>query len=95
MISIPSSEPNRFCTGYSRREALRIGALALGGMSLPQMLRAEAAAGTGSSTKSVIMVYLPGGPSHTDMWDIKEDAPSQIRGEFNAISTSGPGIRIC
>ena len=95
MISIPSSEPNRFCTGYSRREALRIGALALGGMSLPQMLRAEAAAGTGSSTKSVIMVYLPGGPSHTDMWDIKEYAPSQIRGEFNAISTSGPGIRIC
>lgn len=95
MITIPSSEPNRFCSGYSRREALRIGALALGGISLPQMLRAEAAAGTGSSTKSVIMVYLPGGPPHTDMWDLKEDAPSQIRGEFNAISTSVPGIRIC
>ena len=95
MITIPSSEPNRFCSGVSRREALRIGALALGGLSLPQMLRAEEEAGTGSSTKSIIMVNLPGGPSHTDMWDIKEDAPSQIRGEFNAISTSVPGIRIC
>jgi hypothetical protein len=95
MISIPSSEPNRFCSGYSRREALRIGSLALGGLSLPQMLRAEAAAGTGSSNKAVIMVHLPGGPPHTDMWDMKEDAPSQIRGEFNAISTSVPGIRIC
>ena len=95
MITIPSSEPNRFCSGYSRREALRIGALAFGGLSLPQMLRAEAAAGVGSSTKSVIMVYLPGGPPHTDLWDLKEDAPSQVRGEFNAISTSVPGIRIC
>jgi hypothetical protein len=95
MITIPSSEPNRFCSGYSRREALRIGSLALGGLSLPQMLRADATAGNGSSAKSVIMVYLPGGPSHTDMWDLKEDAPSQIRGEFNAISTSVPGIRIC
>jgi hypothetical protein len=95
MITIPSSQPNRFCSGVSRREALRIGALALGGLSLPQMLRAEAEAGIGSSNKAVIMVNLPGGPSHMDMWDIKEDAPSQIRGEFNAISTSVPGIRIC
>ena len=95
MITIPSSEPNRFCSGFSRRDALRIGSLALGGLSLPQFLRAEAAAGTGSSAKSIIMVYLPGGPSHTDMWDLKEDAPSQIRGEFNAIPTSVPGIRIC
>ena len=67
----------------------------MGGLSLPQILRAEDSAGVGSSNKAVIMVYLPGGPSHTDMWDIKEEAPSQIRGEFNAISTSVPGIRIC
>ncbi|MFT5469407.1 MAG: hypothetical protein ACI8UO_004528 [Verrucomicrobiales bacterium] len=95
MITIPSSTPNQFCSGRSRRDALKIGALAMGGLSLPQMLRAEAAAGVGSSTKSVIMVYLPGGPTHLDMWDIKEDAPSQIRGEFNAMATSVPGVRIC
>lgn len=95
MISIPSSQPNHFCSGLSRRDALRIGALAMGGATLPQILRAEAQAGIGSSNKSVIMIYLPGGPSHQDMWDIKEDAPSEIRGEFNAISTSVPGVRIC
>ena len=95
MINIPSSQPNRFCSGLTRREALRIGALAMGGVTLPQLLRAEAAAGIGSSNKSVIMIYLQGGTSHTDMWDMKEDAPSNIRGEFSAIPTSVPGIRIC
>ncbi len=95
MITIPSSSPDRFCSGPSRREALRIGALAMGGLTLPQLLRAESQAGIGSSNKSVIMIYLPGGPSHQDMWDIKENAPRQIRGEFNATSTSVPGVRIC
>jgi hypothetical protein len=95
MINIPNSAPHRFCSGPSRRDALRIGALAMGGASLPQLLRAENAAGIGSSNKAVIMIYLPGGPSHQDMWDIKEQAPSDIRGEFNAIPTSVPGVRIC
>lgn len=95
MITISDSAPHKFCSGLSRREALRIGALAMGGATLPQLLRAESAAGLGSSNKSVIMIYLPGGPSHQDMWDIKESAPSEIRGEYNAISTSVPGIRIC
>lgn len=94
MIAIPGSE-NRFCDGVSRRNFLRIGALGLGGMSMPQLLRAESAAKSGSSHKSVIMIFLPGGPPHQDMWDIKEEAPSEVRGEFQAIPTNVSGIRIC
>ena len=95
MITLQASKTNRFCDGVSRRDALRIGALAMGGLSLPEILRAEAAAGIGSSNKAVIMVYLPGGPSHQDMWDIKSDAPSDYRGEFRAIPTSVSGVEIC
>jgi len=85
----------RFCDGISRRNFLRIGALGLGGLALPQLLRAEAQSGIGRSHKSVIMIYLPGGPSHQDLFDLKMDAPSEIRGEFSPIPTSVPGIQIC
>jgi hypothetical protein len=85
----------RFCDGVSRRNFLRIGALGLGGLALPQLLRAEAQSGIGRSHKSVIMIYLPGGPSHQDLFDLKMDAPSEIRGEFSPISTNVPGIQIC
>jgi len=84
----------RFCDGFSRRDFLTIGSMAIGGLSLPQLLRAESAAGIGSSHKAIINVFLPGGPPHQDMWDIKEDAPVEVRGEFKAIPTSVPGIRI-
>lgn len=86
---------NRFCDGISRRNFLKIGALGMGGLSLPQVLRAEASQGIGSSHKAVIMIFLPGGPSHQDMFDLKMDAPAEIRGEFKPISTSVPGIQIC
>jgi len=84
-----------FCDGHSRRSFLRIGALGLGGLSLPQLLRAEAGQGRGKSQKSLILVYLPGGPPHQDMFDLKMDAPSEIRGEFSPIGTNVPGIQIC
>src|SRR5678816_224671 len=86
---------SRFCDGVSRRNFLRIGALGLGGLSLGQLLRAEAAAGVRKSHKAVIMIFLPGGPSHQDMFDLKADAPSEIRGEFKPISTNVPGLQIC
>lgn len=86
---------SKFCDGVSRRNFLKIGALGLGGLALPELLRAEAAAGIGKSHKAVIMIFLPGGPSHQDMFDLKMDAPSEIRGEFKPISTSVPGIQIC
>src|SRR5438477_1171453 len=84
-----------FCDGISRRNFLRIGALGLGGLALPQLLRAEAQAGIRKSHKAVIMIFLPGGPSHQDMFDLKMEAPSEIRGEFTPINTNVPGIQIC
>ena len=86
---------HRFCDGLSRRSFLRIGTLAVGGLSLPQLLRAEQQSGTRRSPKAVIMVFLSGGPPHQDMFDLKMDAPAEIRGEFQPISTSVPGIQIC
>lgn len=85
----------RFCDGVSRRNFLKIGALGLGGLTLPQILRAEASTGVRLSHKAVIMIYLPGGPSHQDMFDLKMEAPSEIRGEFTPINTNVPGIQIC
>jgi hypothetical protein len=87
----------RFCDGLSRRNFLKIGAFGFGAgaLTLPNLLRAEAAAGIRKSHKAVIMVYLPGGPSHQDMYDIKTEAPVDIRGEFKAIDTNVSGIQIC
>jgi hypothetical protein len=89
------TKKERFCDGVSRRSFLTIGGLTLGGMSLPQILKAEAEAGKKSSHKGIINIFLPGGPSHQDMWDIKVDAPKEIRGEFSPIKTNVPGIEIC
>jgi hypothetical protein len=86
---------SRFCDGISRRNFIKIGALGLGGLALPQVLQAEALAGIRKSHKAIIMIYLPGGPPHQDMLDIKTDAPSEIRGEFKPIKTNVPGIHIC
>ncbi len=97
MLSITSTDSGRFCDGMSRRGFLKVGGLALGGASMPQILAAEAASkreGEGLGHKAVIMVFLAGGPPHQDMWDIKVDAPSNIRGEFKPIKTNVPGIEI-
>src|SRR5688500_6957177 len=87
--------PRRFCDGLPRRDFLKIGSLALGGISLPQMLRAEAATGSRRSHKAVIMIYLSGGPPHQDTFDLKPDAPAEVRGEFKPIATNVPGIQVC
>ncbi len=94
MLTI-TGKAQQFCDGVSRRNFLKIGALGMGGMALPELLRAEAQAHLGKSQKSIIMVYLPGGPSHQDMYDLKMDAPSEIRGSFVPIKTKVPGIQIC
>lgn len=83
------------CDGVSRRGFLKVGALGLGGLTLADLFRLEAWAGTGSSTKAIINVHLSGGPSHQDLWDLKPDAPSEYRGEFRPIATNVPGIQIC
>ena len=86
---------SRFCDGVTRRDWLRIGGLALGGLTLPDLLRAESITGKGRGIRGVIMVVLPGGPSHLDMYDLKPDAPLEIRGEFQPIATSVPGLELC
>jgi hypothetical protein len=83
----------RLCDGISRRSFLRIGGLAMGGLSLPSLLQAQQTAGR-SSSKAVIMVYLTGGLSHHDSFDLKPDAPREIAGEFRPIATRVPGIQI-
>ncbi|MSU41437.1 MAG: DUF1501 domain-containing protein [Pedosphaera sp.] len=96
MLTIQGGQSGKYCDGLSRRSFLQIGSLAMGGIALPQLLQAEAAAGASAQRqKAIIMVYLPGGPSHTDMYDIKEDAPKEYRGDFSAIDTNVRGIRIC
>jgi Protein of unknown function (DUF1501) len=79
----------------SRRSWLQIGGLALGGLALPEILRAQAASGERNPAKGIIMVLLPGGPTHLDTFDLKPDAPAEIRGEFRPIATNVPGISIC
>lgn len=79
----------------SRRSFLRIGGLALGGLTLPDLLRAQAAGGSGGSIRGVIMVLLPGGPTHLDTFDPKPDAPAEIRGEFRPTRTNVPGLDLC
>src|SRR5436189_1472437 len=85
----------RFCDGISRRNFLKVGALGLGGLALPQLLDAESQMGIRRSHKAVIMIFLPGGPSHQDIFDLKMDAPREIRGEFKPIKTKVPGMEIC
>jgi hypothetical protein len=85
----------RTCDGVSRRTFLQVGALAIGGLSLPGLLRLRAAAAPGTSIprKSVILIWLAGGPSHIDMYDLKPSAPAEFRGEFKPIATNVPGIQ--
>jgi hypothetical protein len=83
----------RFCDGITRRGFLQIGAFGAG-LTLAEMLRLRAQAGS-SHQKSAIMIYLPGGPSHMDMYDLKPDAPKEFRGEFNPIATNVAGVQIC
>ena len=85
---------NTYCDGVSRRSFLRVGGLALGGLTLPSLLRAEAVSDRPARHKSVIMVFLPGGPSHQDIWDLKPHAPVEIRGDFRPIQTVLPGVQI-
>lgn len=90
-----SDRSRELCDGLTRREVLKIGALSLGGLTLPNLLRAEQLSGIRNSKKAVIMIYMVGAPSHQDMYDMKMEAPAEIRGEFRPIPTNVPGIEIC
>src|SRR5262245_13824812 len=85
-------QPRSACDGLTRRDLLRVGALSLFGALLPQPLRANESSGR---ALSVILIDLFGGPSHLDMFDLKPDAPPEVRGEFKPVATSLPGLQVC
>jgi hypothetical protein len=95
MLTIHGSK-HRYCDGVTRRGFLKIGAFSFGAahFTLADVFRAEASAGKPTSHKAVINIFLGGGPPHQDMWEIKTDAPSEIKGEFKPIATNVAGIQI-
>ena len=97
MLTIWGQEDLSLCDGHSRREFLQVGALGVGGLTLADLLRLQARAGEPTRTphKAVIMIYLCGAPPHQDMYDLKPDAPAEVRGEFKPIKTNVPGFDIC
>jgi hypothetical protein len=86
----------RDCEGFHRRDFLQVGSAGLLGLTLPQLLRAEAkSSGLADQSKAtgVILVWLAGGPATIDMWDNKPDAPEGIRGQFKSIDTRARGVQ--
>lgn len=84
------------CTGpLSRRDFLQVGSLAVGGLALSDLLAARAAAGTSNADTSVIFLYLHGGPSQLETYDLKPQAPIEYRSVFDPIPTNVPGMEIC
>src|SRR5262249_26234939 len=83
------------CEGFHRRDFLKIGTAGLLGLTLPDLLRLEAHAKSDRKAKGVILVWLAGGPSTIDMWDLKPEASADIRGEFKPIATKAEGIQVC
>jgi hypothetical protein len=93
VLTIRGARHAPFCDGLSRRAFLRIGSLGLAGLSLPRLLRAESNAPQQATGHSVVMIYLPGGPTQHETFDPKSQAPQEVRGPFGSISTSIPGVR--
>src|SRR5437763_705485 len=85
------------CDGVSRRNFLKVGGLCVGGLTLADLLRLQAQGATapGPTSKAVIMVWLEGGPSHLDIYDLKPNAPEDVRGPFKPIKTKVPGLEVC
>lgn len=91
------SHPSKTGQQWARRHVLQVGTLGAMGLSLPRLLAADEHRPRGQSApaSSCILVFLNGGPSHLDMWDMKPEAPSEIRGEFKPIASSLPGVSLC
>src|SRR6478735_92253 len=98
MFSIPGST-SRWCDGVSRRDFLQVGGLGAAGLALPDLFRARAegatpAGGGFGRAKSCILLFMGGGPPQMDTFDLKPDAPAEVRGQFPPIATSVPGTQI-
>src|SRR5205085_10653552 len=98
MFTIPGST-SRFCDGVSRREFLQIGGLGAVGLALPELFRARAQGSTSPAqgagrARACILLFMGGGPPQMDTFDLKPDAPAEVRGEFPPSETSVPGTHI-
>jgi len=104
MLVIPGRYGKDTCDGFSRRAVMRVGSSALAGLSTATLLEKSATAATSDeearyggkgfgSAKSVILLYLQGGPSHLDLWDPKTDVPDNVRSVFSNIDTKIPGVQ--
>jgi hypothetical protein len=96
MLRITATDQYRYCDGLTRRSFLTVGSLGLAGLALPDVLRArsQAASSSGRDT-AVIFIWLDGGPTHMDTYDLKMEAPKEYRGEMKPTKTNVPGIDIC
>ena len=97
MLTLWDSKPSSLCDGISRRSFLKIGAFGTG-LTLADMLRVKAMGASAPRTrsaKSAILIFLEGGPSHIDTYDLKPEAPAEFRREFKPIRTNVPGVQIC
>ena len=94
-IHDPKDRSQTHCDGISRRNFIKVGALGAAGLTLPELLSLEAGAGIRNSTKSVILIYLVGGPPHQDLFDLKPEAPREVAGPWRPIPTNVPGVEIC
>jgi len=95
MLVVPGPAGKDLCDGIDRRELLRVGGSALMGLSLAGLLqadKAQAKQNRQAKAKSIIMLYLQGGPSHLDLWDPKENVPDNVKSPFKNISTKLPGV---
>jgi uncharacterized protein (DUF1501 family) len=96
MLRINLGRTGQYCDGLSRRSFVQIGMAGMASLGLPQLLRAKEASRNGLSAKdtSVILIWLDGGPSHMDLYDMKPEAPAEYRGIWRPIATNVPGIEI-
>ncbi|MDA7977965.1 MAG: DUF1501 domain-containing protein [Pirellulales bacterium] len=101
MLVFPQSAMRDTCDGLTRRDLLRVGGSTMFGLSLPGLLQAESRAATDQEkhdsfgkAKSVILLYLQGGPSHLDLWDPKENVPDNVKSQFAPIDTKTPGVKV-
>src|SRR5215470_16084496 len=96
MFQLDLGSTNCYCDGVSRRSFMKLGVAGMASVGLPRLLeaRAQSAAGGSSRNTSVILIWLDGGPSHMDLYDMKPDAPVEYRGIWRPIRTRVPGFDI-
>ena len=95
MLTLNASKDVEFCDGLSRRDFIKAGSLGMLGLTMADLLAARQASAAAKNDVNCIILFLVGAPSHLDTWDLKPNAPAEVRGPFKPICTNVPGIDIC